>query len=284
MGKHIETLIPDILSVIRGEGGWDKAASKYLGDTISKVSFDRFSEPQEPRAYLSLSSVGNICDRQLWYKVNEPFKAEPLSAEALGTFFYGDMIEALVIALAKAAGHTVEGEQETLDVHGVKGHQDCIIDGMVVDVKSASSQSFEKFASGSLRESDPFGYISQLSSYLYAGQNDPRVLYKNQAAFLVVKKDRFKLCLDRYDFTEELKHKEEEIERAKSIVKGPQPTARVEPIPQSKTSPNMMLAPKCSYCDFKSDCWPEARKFLYSTGVTFLTKVVSEPKVTELID
>jgi hypothetical protein len=284
VSKNISTLIQDIYEVIRGHGGWDQAASKYLGDTISKVSFDRFSKPQEPRGYLSLSSIGTPCQRKLWYKVNEPHKGEPLGPETLGTFFYGDMIEALVIALAKASGHTVEGEQETLNVHGIKGHQDCIIDGMVVDVKSASSYSFDKFASGSLRENDPFGYISQLSSYLYAGKDDPRVLYKSQAAFLVVKKDRFKLCLDRYDFTEELKTKEQEIEDTKIMVKGPQPQDRISPVPQSKTSPNMVLDTQCGYCEFRKDCWPEARTFLYSNGPVFMTSVVTLPKVTELIE
>lgn len=280
----IESLIHDIQEVIKGEGGWDQAASKYLGDTISKVSFDRFSKPSQPRGYLSLSSIGTPCITKLWRRVNQPELAEPLTAEALGTFFYGDMIEALVLALAKASGHDVQGEQDPLVVHGIKGHRDCIIDGMTVDVKSASSYSFQKFADGSLRENDPFGYISQLSSYVYAGQDDDRVTYKSEGAFLVVKKDRFKLCLDRYDFTSELKAKKLEIENAKAVVKGAEPDFRIPPVPQSKTSPNMMLDTQCSYCEFKKVCWPDARIFLYSTGPVWLTSVVKEPNVVELIE
>ena len=282
--KTIDTLINDIHQVVKGEGGWDQAASKYLGEQISQVAQQRFSEPSKPRGYLSLSSVGTPCDRKLWYKVNASDKGEPLDAESLGTFFYGDMIEALVIALAKAAGHDVQGEQDKLNVHGVKGHRDCIIDGMVVDVKSASKYSFQKFASNGLREDDPFGYISQLSSYLYASQNDEKVTNKNEAAFLVVQKDRFKLCLDRYDLSPELSNKKDEIEKAKALVSGPIPESRIAPIPQSKTSPNTMLSVQCNYCEFRKTCWPEARTFIYSTGLTHLVDVVKEPNVTELIE
>jgi hypothetical protein len=282
--KSIDTLIYDIHQVVKGEGGWNQAASKYLGEQISQVAQQRFSEPSKPRGYLSLSSVGTPCDRKLWYKVNASDKGEPLDAESLGTFFYGDMIEALVIALAKAAGHDVTGEQDQLNVHGVKGHRDCIIDGMVVDVKSASKYSFQKFSSNGLREDDPFGYISQLGSYLYASQEDDRVTNKNEAAFLVVQKDRFKLCLDRYDLSPELGKKKDEIERAKALVKGPMPETRIPPVPQSKTSPNTMLTVQCNYCEFRKVCWPEARTFIYSTGLTHLVDVKKEPNVTELIE
>lgn len=282
--KKLDTLIYDINQVLLGEGGWDNAASKYLGDQISEVSFQRFSKPQEPRSYLSLSAIGTPCPRKLWYKINETEKAEPLSPESLGTFFYGDLLEALIIALAKAAGHDVQGEQSKLNVHGVKGHRDCIIDGVTVDVKSASKYSFQKFAEHKLREDDPFGYISQLSSYVYAGLDDPLVKDKTKGAFLVVQKDRFKLCLDEYDFTEELKSKKSEIENAKAMVAGRIPEERLPPEPQSKTSPNTKLGINCSYCEFRKHCWPEARTFLYSTGPQHLVSVGTEPKVMELIE
>lgn len=282
--KTLDTLIYDIEQTLMGLGGWDKAISLFFGSQLADVAYQRFSKPQEPRKYLSLSSVGTPCKRKLWYKVNTPEIGEPLSPEAIGTFFYGDMLEALVIALAKASGHKVEGEQDRLDVHGVKGHRDCIIDGVTVDVKSASKYSFQKFASGNLREDDPFGYISQLSSYVYAGKEDPRVVDKTTGAFLVVQKDRFKLCLDKYDFSQELDYKEKEILAAKELVAGDIPEERLEPVPQSKTSPNKMLGVSCSYCEFKKTCWPEARCFIYSNGPVWLTDVVNEPKVLELIE
>ena len=280
----IETLVNDINQVIMGNGGWDATITQYLSDSISKVAETRFSQAQLPRGYLSLSGLGDSCDRSLWYKVNMSDKGIPLTPEALGTFFYGDILEAVVIALAKASGHDVQGEQDTLNVHGIKGHRDVIIDGMTVDVKSASSYGFQKFKDGNLREDDPFGYISQLSSYVYAGKDDPLVTNKTEGAFLAVRKDRWGLVLDRYDFTEELKTKEQEVERKKDIVAGSLPEYRIPPEPQSKTSPNTKLAVKCSYCSFRKLCYPEARTFLYSTGPAFLVDVVKTPNVTELID
>lgn len=284
MAKTIDTLINDMENVILGLGGWDEAITKYLADTISKVAEDRFSKPQEPRGYLSLSALGDSCDRSLWYKVNMTDKSEPLSASALGSFFYGDLLEAFILAVVKASGHKVEGEQERLDVHGIKGHRDAIIDGVTVDVKSASSFGFEKFAKGNLRDDDPFGYISQLSSYVYAGKDDPKVVDKTRGAFLAVNKERFKLALDIYDFAEEIKTKPQEIEKKKNIVAGPIPDDRIPPVPQSKTSPNTKLSTKCSYCQFRKVCWPEARTFIYSSGPTYLVKVKKEPNVPEIIE
>lgn len=281
LGKNITTLVQDIYDVIDGKGGWDNTITEYLSKTIGDVAAERFMGEERPRDTLSLSGIGKPCERELWYRVNNTEEQEPLGPETKGTFFYGDLLEALVIALAKAAGHDVQGEQDKLDVFGIKGHRDCVIDGMTIDVKSASSFSFEKFANGNLRENDPFGYISQLSSYVYGGKDDPLVTNKTHGAFLVVKKDRFKLCLDVHDFTADIANKETEIEGRKAMVKGPIPERR-SPVPQSKTSPNTKLDVLCSYCSFREHCWPEARTFLYSSGPTFLIDVVKQPNVTEV--
>ena len=281
--KTLDTLVQDIYSVIEGNGGWDSTVTKFLSEGIAGVAEQRFNSEQKPRNYLSLSSLGTPCSRKLWYKINESEKAEKLTAESLGTFFYGDLLEVLVIALAKAAGHKVEGAQDQVEVHGIKGHMDCIIDGVVVDVKSASKYSFEKFKNHNLEEDDPFGYVSQLSSYLYASKGDKRVINKHEACFLVVQKDRFKLCLDRYDFTEQLKGKEKEVEAIKAMVAGPIPENRIPPVPQSKTSPNTKLDIQCQYCEFRKHCYPEARTFAYSTGFVHLVDVTKIPNVPEIL-
>ena len=273
MSKKIDTIVEDIYRVVEGKGGWDATVTEFFSSSLSSIA-----------DYLSLSGIGSPCDRRLWYKINQTESSEPLTAEALGTFFYGDLLEALVLSLAKAAGHNVEGMQDKVEVFGIPGSRDAVIDGVTVDVKSASKYGFEKFRKHNLREDDPFGYISQLSSYVYAGKDDPLVKNKTEGAFLVVQKDRFKLCLDRYDFTEEIAKKEGEIERVKKLVAGSIPEDRIPPVPQSKTSENTVLSTTCGYCDFRKVCWPEARTFLYSTGPVFMVDVVNEPRVTELIE
>lgn len=279
--KTIDTLVKDIEGTILGLNGWDEALGTQMGSAIAETASARFSKPQEPRGYLSLSGMGDSCDRSLWYKVNKPEWGETLPANVLFKFFYGDMIEEVVLRLAEISGHKVEGEQDRVYVHGIKGHRDAVIDGMLVDAKSCSPFAFQKFKKGGLREDDPFGYISQLSSYLYAAKDDPLVTNKTHAGFLAIDKVNGSIHLDVYDFTEELKTKGDEVAAKKEAVAGEMPEKGEEPVPQSKTSPNMKLSTKCSYCGFKKACWPTARKFVYSSGPTWLTTVSTVPKVFE---
>ena len=58
----------------------------------------------------------------------------------------------------------------------------------MVDCKSASGRSFDKFASHNLAEDDPFGYIAQISAYAQANSID-------KAAFLAIDKSTGKICL-----------------------------------------------------------------------------------------
>jgi len=285
MTKTIDTLVADMENVILGNNGWDGTLSTVMANTISSMAGDRFSKPQEPRGYLSMSSLGTPCNRKLWYKINKTEVAQPLKANTLLKFFYGDMIEELALCIAQQAGHTVVGQQDRMDAHGIKGSRDCVINGMTVDVKSASPYSFTKFKKGNLREQDPFGYISQLSSYVYAAKDDPLVTNKTHGAFLVIDKVNGHICLDTYDFTEEMKTKEEEIKSIKEMVKSKLPPERsFEDVPQSKTSPNMKLGMECSYCEFKRACWPGLKMFAYSHGPVFLTKIKKPLKVEESED
>ena len=281
MSKDIKTLVADMEAVVSGEGNWNGHIGSAMGKNISLLSNQRFSEPQKPRSYLSLSSIGTSCKRKLWYKINQSEKAEKLRPNTLFKFFYGDLLEEVALALVSAAGHTVTGQQSRLEVHGIKGHRDAVIDGVTIDVKSASPFAFKKFKEGNLRSEDPFGYISQLSSYVYAGKDDPLVTEKNKGGFLVIDKVNGNICLDMYDFTGEMDNKEKEIQATKDMVAGPMPEERIPPVPQSKTSENTKLAIDCSYCDFRKTCWPEARTFIYSNGPLYLVDVVNEPRVFE---
>ena len=282
--KSIDTLLTDLEDVLFGIGGWNSAISTEMGKAVAASALARFGKPQEPRGYLSLSSIGTPCRRKLWYKVNKSDNAEKLEARQLLLFFYGDMIEELILAMVKASGHSCEGMQGKLSVHGIRGHRDAVIDGMTIDVKSASPFAFKKFQSGGLRDEDPFGYVSQLSSYVYAGKDDPLVTDKTRGAFLVINKVSGEMCLDMYDFTEELKTKEQEMLSAKELVTGEIPDERIPPVPASKSSPNTKLDRACGFCDFKKLCWPNARKFQYSYGIEYLVHVEKEPQVPEILN
>lgn len=283
--KKINTLVKDIYEELESRGGWNQAITDYFLDLMKDFAETRMSKQEEQEdkgPTLRLSQMGTPCKRKLWYAINNPGDSSSLPPSTLLKFKYGDIIEALVLSLAKAAGHTVEGEQDPLYVEGIKGHRDAVIDGITVDVKSASSFAFKKFESGGLRDDDPFGYISQLSSYVLAGRDHEVKSHPTLGAFLVVDKQNGTLCLDMYDFGPEIDHKVEEFRYIKDMVQKPQPPERTFGDEPDGKSGNRKLCVQCSYCDYKSSCWPNLRTFLYSGKPRFLTEVAKEPKVPEL--
>jgi hypothetical protein len=228
--------------------------------------------------------LGLKCDRRKWYTINEPRIGDDLSGSLRLKFFYGDMIEALIIRLIEASGHTVTGKQDELILNGVVGHRDVVVDGTILDVKSCSPFSFQKFKNHKLEEDDPFGYLSQISSYLAASADDPLVTDKNRAGFVAIDKVSGEITLDLYSFDAvRLAYKEIEVESVKTLVNGPIPSERLEPVPQRKDNPdgNLKLCVDCQWCDYKKSCWPEMRTYLYSNGPEYLVRVVDEPRVPE---
>lgn len=265
----LKTLVQDIKDYLINPGPISQEATQDLGHRLaSKIVASLTRGPREPK--LSLSMVGKP-DRQLWYQVNHPELAEPLSPEARAKFLYGDIIEELYLWLAKQSGHEVTREQETVEVNGVEGHIDAFIDGQLVDVKSTSSRGFDKFREHGLEKDDPFGYLSQLDSYAVATS-------QHQASFLAVGKELGKICLDTYgvdpDVTKQIEHKQQ-------VIKGPKPERCYQDVPDG-ASGNRKLSVGCSYCPFKSSCWSNLRTYAYSSGPVYLTRVVREPKVKEI--
>lgn len=283
MTKSISTLVGDIYQVIDGNGGWDRTVAEYFQENIRNVLHSRLNpEEQEGRGTLRMSNLGTPCQRKLWYSVNQPDEGEPLRPPTKLKFLYGDMLEALLISLAHAAGHDVRGAQDELRINGIVGHRDCVIDGLTVDIKSASGYGFKKFKEGRLREDDPFGYLSQLSSYVYAGHAKDESVNPVLGAFLVVNKENGELCLDIHDVSDLIEGKEVEVEQLKTMVEQEKPPSRAfAPVPDG-SSGNMKLGVNCSYCNHKKTCWPFMRTFIYSNGPRYLTEVKRVPNVQEV--
>ena len=282
--KHISTLVKDIEDVVSRKGGWDAVASEYFKTTASEAMDRRFSLPEEREATLRMSNIGTPCKRKLWYYLNTESKESSLSPSTLLKFAYGDLIENLMLSLAKAAGHTVEGEQDEIVVDGIVGHRDAVIDGVTIDVKSASSASFKKFEKNELRVDDPFGYIQQLTGYVYGAKDDPLVKDKTGGAFLVMDKTLGHLVLDYYDLTTELHLFPSRLVATKMMsTMKVEPHREWEPVPDGKSG-NMKLPSACAYCDYKWKCWPGLRGFAYSNGPTWLTRVSKVPAVPEFTE
>lgn len=277
--KEISTLVPDIYALFEGDHKWDPQNSETFGRQLTKTLHRQLSsEAYKPR--LRMSNIGGPCDRKIWYSVNLPEAKEPLRPSTRIKFLFGDILELLLLWFAKEAGHHVAGEQDLLDISGVRGRRDAVIDGIVIDTKSASSRSFEKFAKHLQSKDDTFGYLAQLGSYLAASINDPLVMDKDVAAFLVINKEKGEICLDVHPRTD-TDYSRRITDLREQLAKETPPPRAFEDQPEGKSG-NRKLGTVCGYCDFKETCWPGLRTFLYSNKPVFLTHVAKEPKVPEL--
>lgn len=282
-GKTIDTLIEDMDKTLL-EGIDPEEHSELIEQYTAefrKLLQTRFSKRETPeRGFLRMSSIGQPCERKLYYEVNNPKEAEPFDADTIFKFIFGDLTELITLFVAEAAGHRVEGTQGTLEIAGIKGHRDAVIDGVTVDVKSASPFSFEKFKSGKVKDDDPFGYILQLQNYMHVGQNDPIVTNKTTGAFLAINKVSGERCLDFHEYSglphEQIFERKKELVDSKTI-----PPRRFEPVPDGKSG-NEKLVMNCSYCSFKWKCHPQLKGFAYSRGPVFLTTVKRTPDVPEI--
>lgn len=277
--KNIKDLIPDIYARLDTPVPFDEEQVLAFGHNLAKKLSNRLAE-ERGATKLRLSNWDSKCDRQLYLKINMPHLVENLPPHVRLKFLMGDIAEEVLLFLAAAAGHTVEGEQDELTVAGVDGHRDAIIDGRVVDAKSASPFGFRKFATHSLGEEDPFGYLGQLGSYHSASRDDPRVLDKDKASFLAIEKVSGKLVLDTYEFSDE--GLDGKLEAKKRMLASPQLPPRGYEDEEFGKSGNRKLGTACSYCPVKASCYPNLRAYAYSSGPVFLSRVVEVPRVPEI--
>lgn len=280
MSKTIDTLVQDIYHIL-DEDTDHEATEQFLEEaaTALKDILRRRLAKQERKGSLRFSNLGRP-DCQVWHKVNHPERGEKLRPETMMKFLYGDVLEILALYLAKEAGHSVSNEQAEVECDGVLGHIDAEIDGVVVDVKSASPFAFKKFADNRVAEDDPFGYIAQLSGY--CNQLD------KPGAFFAVNKESGGLCISHIPQQAVTDNPPQAaIDRQRKAVSAPTVQRGFADVPDGRSG-NMALDTMCSYCDFKKSCWSDAnhgeglRGFLYSRGPKYLTRVVREPDVYEL--
>jgi hypothetical protein len=245
-----------------------------FAENIKEVLRTRLAKREPLNNPLRFSSLGKQ-DRQLWYMAKD-YPQEDISSKTYFKFLYGDVIEQLLIFLVKEAGHTVEDEQKEVEVDGVKGHIDCKIDGVLVDVKSASPYGFGKFVRNVVHEDDPFGYTQQLSGY--AQVETP----KQPAAWLAMEKVNGSLALSTLSTSIINDYPvDDRIAHLKKVIASDEPPARCYPDEEDGKSGNRKLGTGCSYCAFKHSCWPGLRTFLYSNGPRYLTNVAKVPDVPE---
>lgn len=284
MSLDPSSLPDDIFHLLSDETDHEvsEANVEWAGEAFKDLLRRRFQkrEVKKGEQVLRFSALGKK-DRQLWYQANKPETAEVMPGKQNFKFLYGDAIELLLLFLAMEAGHEVRDMQTGVEVDGVKGSIDAVIDGVLVDVKSASPFSFDKFRSGAYLFDDPFGYVKQLGGYANA-------LGQERAGFLVADKVNGDICFVEFG-KEDIAGNEPapRIAHLREVINSENPPARCyDAVPEGRSG-NMKLAVGCSYCPFKDECWSDAnggkglRKFFYSRGPVWLTQVKKEPNVTE---
>ena len=168
--KTLDTLVEDIYNKLSALGKGehldiDEETIEQFGESMKEILYTWSHPSPRGKPTLRMSNIGRQ-PRQLWYDMKSTDEnQETISPSTFIKFLYGHLLEEIVLFLVKLSGHTVTNEQKEITVSGIKGHMDCVIDGEVVDIKTASGFAFKKFREGTLAEDDAFGYMAQLAGY-----------------------------------------------------------------------------------------------------------------------
>ena len=243
--KKIDTVVPDVYEVMKSKdySGDLNTIAMQAGREVEEAIKNAF-EPYENKNELRMSSIGR-CERAQWYAV-KGYTPEEIEGSVYLTFLQGHILEAVLVALIKLAGHDVQDQQKKHTVEGINGSQDCTIDGELVDIKTASAWSFDnKFAEDGIKD-DAFGYIKQLSGY---GKSDDR----KEGYFLAFNKNKSTLKLCRQQLEEDI---DTYIVDLKDKMESDTPPMRLANATTfSKAEAKEKLCMTCAFCGFKEDCY-----------------------------
>ena len=283
--KTLDTLVQDIyevIEVLNEDEAIDIPEDMYeqFGRDMEDALRHWATPVERPKNGLRMSNIGRPL-RRLWYDLNTEQEKEQIDAPTFIKFLYGHLLEVLLLFFVRLAGHVVESEQKEVTVSGIKGHMDSVIDGEVIDVKTASGYAFKKFKDGTLAQNDSFGYLSQLAGYEKAEKT-------NNGGFLVMNKETGELTVFIPDDLEKpnITHRIKEVKQA--VKRKTPPEYCYPPIPDG-VSGNMKLPRDCTWCPHKFECHKDAndgqglRTFEYAKGRVYLTQVEKLPNVQEVI-
>ena len=281
MEQKITTLIPDIHKLLDDgkEGFSEKNIQEFFQALRGDIEEFLSPDTRDNKGRLRMSSIGKH-DRQLWYAFHDK-KKRTISSQLKLKFFFGNLVESFLLFLVQEAGHKVTDRQKEVVIDSIKGHIDAKIDGVVVDVKSASDFGFKKFKENSLFVDDPFGYVGQLSAYVQAEGG-------NSGYFLAYNKNTAEMSLLELDELTMIDAKER-IATLKKVVKQEDIPERCYTDAPYLKSGNRVINSNCTFCDYKHECWADVndgeglRVFDYKPHPKYFSKVEREPGVEELL-
>lgn len=217
---------------------------------------------------LRLSSIGQpLCQLQMAALNADSI---PFIASDYVKFMFGDMHEALLVGIIKAAGIDVQEVSTHVklpvklhsgEIYEVPGTLDLVIDGKVWDVKSASAYAFaDKFASYyNLRAHDDFGYLPQLFAYAEARGLPP-------GGWIVINKEtgEVKVVEVPWDYHADMQKALDTITNNVNILLASDSVfvrkfSDHDETRYKKPTGNKILKSPCIFCKFKFSCWPNLK-------------------------
>ena len=283
------SLISYLVNVLDGKAEMPSYLFDEFADLSRKALEKHFTRKKEDFR-LRMSNVGKpLCQLQMQAKGVEPEKP---SHDFIVRMIIGDMLEALVIVLLKAAKIEVKSQHQKVSLgvgdRQIEGEYDIELDDGIYDIKSVSPFSFTtKFNADNgydkIKQSDSFGYISQGHGYGMAAN-------KPFKGWIAINKTTGEIVFtDAKHTDEEKKEVYSKIYNNSVALLDEKPFERcftdIEEVYYSKPTGNRTLGIECSYCPYKHDCWDnlEFRRQLPSKGKnpkwTWYTKI--DPKWTE---
>lgn len=283
------SLISYLVNVLDGKAEMPSYLLSEFAE-LSKKALEKHFTRKEEDFRLRMSNVGKpLCQLQMQAKGVEPEKP---SHDFIVRMIIGDMLEALVIVLLKAAKIEVKSQHQKVSLgvgdRQIEGEYDIELDDGIYDIKSVSPFSFTtKFNADNgydkIKQSDSFGYISQGHGYGMAAN-------KPFKGWIAINKTTGEIVFtDSKHTDEEKKEVYSKIYNTSVALLDEKPFERcftdVEEVYYSKPTGNRTLGIECSYCPYKHDCWDnlEFRRQLPSKGKnpkwTWYTKI--DPKWTE---
>ncbi len=278
--KRIDTLVSDIRDLLehptlkRPDRDLTLDAVNGMASAILKPFKERSNGYS-----LRMSSIGKGI-RKHWFESR--FGTETPDAESKMRFVMGDIMEEYLFYLAKLTGHAVTHQQHVVNIEGVEGHIDSIIDGhALVDGKTASDNNYKKFVNGLTPEKDEYGYIYQLAGYYQGLTNEGFNL--DTVGWLAINKSNSNFGFYKFDIAKLPSAKDRIITIKKALDKDKAPEAICEGAePKEADNGNKEMSFKCRYCPFKDKCWTDYKVYRYANGDKFFTEVTKPLRVQEV--
>lgn len=284
----IHSLVPDILHLFETGVEVSNAQASALGEAVAEAVKKKLKfagSPFNSEGKLYLSQIGK--DDHLLYFLYKGAQGDQMDEQTKLRLLYGDVIEELLLWLAKLAGHEVTEQQWLVKVDGVRGRKDCRIDGVNVDVKSMSRYSFSKAMKGTFFDS-PLGktYMHQLAAYVYGEQmaeSDAREPNDNVGGFFAFDKDTGGMLIELFN-KEDLPDPYDRVKHLKEVFSKDTPPPRPEEGYIEEDNGNVLIPEDYMFNPFKWDIWgDELRCFMEGSGrLRYYVKVEKRPRLTEV--